>query len=152
VRAVQLAAYTPPLRRTVPNRVVGSRGEHNLAMEMNEPAAVPTHRTSGFRLISPAMADTMPMSSSSHGGGWAIQVGAYRTAGDAREAVGTARQHSRYQLASASSVVMPVHVSQKTLFRARLSGLSQSAAVNACSTLSHGRTPCMVLSPDAQND
>jgi Transglycosylase SLT domain/SPOR domain len=146
-RAVQLAAYTPPLRRTV----VGSRGEHNLAMEINEPAVVPTHRTSGFRLISPAMADTLPMASTGHGGGWAIQVGAYRTAGDAREAVGTARQHSRYQLASASTVVMPVRVSSKTLFRARLGGLSENAAVNACSTLSHGRTPCMVLSPDAQN-
>jgi hypothetical protein len=149
---MQLAAYTPPQRRTAPSRVVGPRGMQNLAMEMNEPATVPAQRSNGFRLIAPAMADTLPMASTGHGGGWAIQVGAYRTAGDARVAVGTARQHSRYQLASASSVVMPVHVSQKLLYRARLSGLSESAAVNACSTLSHGRTPCMVLSPDAQND
>jgi hypothetical protein len=43
---------------------------------------------------------------------------------------------------------MPVHVSQRLLYRARLSGLSESAAVNACQAI-RGRSPCMVLSPDA---
>jgi hypothetical protein len=150
---MQLAAFATPTRRTAPvNRVVGPYGTQNLAMEMNDPPTSATPRRSSFRLIAPAMADTMPLTSANDrvGGGWAIQVGAYGSAGDARDAVATARQHGHMQLASARSLVMPVHVSQKVLYRARLGGLSEHAAVNACSTLSHSRTPCMVLSPDAQ--
>lgn len=84
-------------------------------------------------------------------GGWGIQVGAYGSASDARHAVEQARHAERYQLASAQSIVMPVQVSQRTLYRARLAGLSQNAAVNACQEI-RGRSPCMVLSPDAISD
>jgi hypothetical protein len=60
-------------------------------------------------------------------------------------------RHERYALASARTIVMPVHVSQHLLYRARLSGLSETAAVNACETI-RGRSPCMVLSPDALSE
>jgi hypothetical protein len=122
-------------------------------MEADEPVASYRPRAhGGLHLIAPAEADTLPMyGGGGRSGGWGIQVGAYSSAGDAREAVETARHHERYALASARTIVMPVHVSQHLLYRARLSGLSEDAAVNACQDI-RGRSPCMVLSPDALGD
>jgi hypothetical protein len=147
------AAYTPPEpRRTYPSSpVIGPGGMQNLAMEADQPVTGYRTRTQGggLHLISPAEADTLPLYSGGlHTGGWGIQVGAYSSAGDAREAVAQARHHEHYELASARTIVMPVHVSQRLLYRARLSGLSEDAAVNACQAI-RGRSPCMVLSPDA---
>ena len=42
-----------------------------------------------------------------------------------------------------------VHQGHTVLYRARLIGLSREAAVQACGHLAHGRTSCMVLSPEA---
>jgi uncharacterized membrane protein YgcG len=137
------AAYTPRSYAAAP--VIGPGGMQNLAMEPDQPSR------GGLHFISPAEADTMPLYSTAHTGGWAIQVGAYGNAGDARAAVESARRHERYELASARTIVMPVHVSQRLLYRARLSGLSESAAVNACQGI-RGRSPCMVLSPDALSE
>jgi hypothetical protein len=152
-----LAQNNPPApvetgRRYSPAPVIGPGGMQNLAMEADGPA--PSYRPrdpGGLHLISPAEADTMPLYSTAHTGGWAIQVGAYGNAGDARAAVESARRHERYVLASARTIVMPVHVSQRLLYRARLSGLSETAAVNACEAI-RGRSPCMVLSPDALSE
>jgi hypothetical protein len=149
-----VAAYTPPEpRRTYSaSPVIGPGGMQNLAMEADQPVASYRPRAhGGLHLIAPAEADTLPMYGGGRSGGWGIQVGAYSSAGDAREAVETARHHERYQLASARTIVMPVHVSQHLLYRARLSGLSEDAAVNACDAI-RGRSPCMVLSPDALGD
>ena len=145
-----IAAYTPPdTRRYAPAPVTGYGGMQNLAMEADQPSASyrPTHR-GGLHFISPAEADTLPLYSGGHSGEWAIQVGAYGNVGDARAAVESARRHEHYELASARTIVMPVHTSERLLYRARLSGLSEDAAVNACEGI-RGRSPCMVLSPDA---
>jgi hypothetical protein len=149
-----IAAYTPPETRHsyVPAPVIGPGGMQNLAMEADEPA--PTYHArarGGLHFIAPAEAETMPFYGTAHTGGWAIQVGAYGNASDARAAVQSARRHERYELASARTVVMPVHVSERLLYRARLSGLSETAAVNACEAI-RGRSPCMVLSPDALSE
>ena len=146
-----VAAYTPPdTRRSYsPAPVIGPGGMENLAMEADTPDTRYHRRArGGLHFISPAEADTMPLYSTAHVGEWAIQVGAYGNVGDARAAVESARRHEHYELASARTIVMPVHVSQRLLYRARLSGLSESAAVNACEAI-RGRSPCMVLSPDA---
>jgi hypothetical protein len=150
-----ITAYSPPeTRRTyaAPPPVIGPGGMQNLAMETNEPATNGRpQRRGGLHFISPAEADTLPLLSGVHSGGWAIQVGAYGNPGDARAAVETARRHEHYELASARTVVMPVHISERLLYRARLSGLSENAAVNACDAI-RGRSPCMVLSPDALSE
>jgi hypothetical protein len=147
-----VAAYTPPEpRRTYSSStVIGPGGMQNLAMEADQPVTSYRPRAGGgLHLIAPAEADTLPLYAGGlHTGGWGIQVGAYSNAGDAREAVEQARHHEHYELASAREIVMPVHVSQRLLYRARLSGLSEDAAVNACQAI-RGRSPCMVLSPDA---
>ncbi|HEX3982659.1 MAG TPA: SPOR domain-containing protein [Acidisoma sp.] len=145
----------PPAPVYTRARVIGPGGTQNLAAEMGQPATSASYQprvASGLHLIAPAEAEPMPMlASAGRGGGWGIQVGAYGSASDARHAVESARHAERYQLASARSFVMPVQVSQRTLYRARLGGLSQNAAVNACQNI-RGRSPCMVLSPDALGD
>jgi hypothetical protein len=147
----RIAAYAPQETRRsyAPAQAIGPGGMQNLAMEADAPVASDRRRTrGGLHFISQAEADTMPFYGTAHVGDWAIQVGAYGNAGDARAAVESARRHEHYELASARTIVMPVHVSQRLLYRARLSGLSESAAVNACQAI-RGRSPCMVLSPDA---
>jgi cell division septation protein DedD len=104
----------------------------------------------GFRFIQQANAEPVPM----HRGGsptgqWAIQVGAYSSEGLAHAALGSARERSR-ELAVAHTSVSGVHQGHATLYRARLTGLSRDAAVQACEHLVHGRTNCMVLSPESQ--
>jgi hypothetical protein len=105
-----------------------------------------------FHLIAPAVAaEAVPL----HRGGpptgeWAIQVGAYSNEGLARAAVGTARQHAHAELAVAHEFVSGVHQGRAVLYRARFTGLSREAAVQACEHLAHTRTSCMVLSPDSQ--
>lgn len=112
----------------------------------------PTPPRERFHLISQAVAaEAVPLR---RGGGssgeWAIQVGAYSSEGLAHAAVVTARQHAHEELAVAHVFVAGVHQGRATLYRARLTGLSREAAVGACQRLSHGRTSCMVLSPDSQ--
>ncbi len=104
----------------------------------------------GFHLIPHAMADTLPARAGGPTtGGWAIQVGAFGSAEQARAAAAAARGHAGVVLASAHSTVGTVHQGHAVLYRARLTGLSRNAAVSACEKLS--RKGCIVLSPDAQS-
>jgi hypothetical protein len=109
-------------------------------------------RRGSFRLIQQAVAEPVPARrGGSLSGQWAIQVGAYTTHGLAQSAVGTARERARAELAAAHPVIAGVPQSRGVLYRARLTGLSREAATQACERLAHGRTNCMVLSPDAQS-
>jgi cell division septation protein DedD len=104
----------------------------------------------GFRIIPQAVAEPVPM----HRGGsptgqWAVQVGAYSNEHLAQAALGTAREHAP-ELAVAHTSVSGVRQPHGQLYRARLTGLSREAAIQACQRLAHGRTSCMVLSPESQ--
>ena len=83
-------------------------------------------------------------------GQWAIQVGAYSNEHLAHAALGVAREHAPGELSVAHTAVSGVHQGHATLYRARWTGLSREAAVQACQHLAHGRTSCMVLSPESQ--
>ena len=102
---------------------------------------------SGFRLIAPAMADTLPLGRGGPGD-WAIQVGAYGSVADARSALGSARSRAGGLLGRSRPDVASVHERHGLLYRARLVGLSHEAAVGACQHLPRGG--CIVLSPNAQ--
>ncbi|MCU0945297.1 MAG: lytic transglycosylase domain-containing protein [Rubritepida sp.] len=79
------------------------------------------------------------------GGSWAIQVGAFGSPEQARQAAAAAagRVGGRVQ-------VSPVAQGRSTLFRARVVGLSQPTAQQACDRL-RNRGGCTVLSPAAQS-
>ena len=139
--------YTPATR----DRSVQTAALDDLPVPPSAPT--PAARHGGFRLISPAMADTLPMQrvgAGSTDGRWAIQVGAYGNESQARDATDSARKQAHDLLGRAHPAVGPVHTAHSTLYRARLTGLSRDAAVQACEKLGHGHGACIVLSPDAQ--
>jgi hypothetical protein len=115
------------------------------------PTAPPAPR-GGFHLISPAMADTMPLPQGGpRTGTWAIQVGAFANETQARTATETAKRNAADQLAQARPAIGQVKQSNATLYRARLTGLSRESAASACERLAKSRTNCIILSPDAQS-
>jgi cell division septation protein DedD len=163
-RAVQLASSRgggggrTPMRGPVqvaqlpePPRPMAQSAPQQYAL-VSPPPAPPTASHRGFRIIPQAMAEPVP---AHHGGSpsgqWAIQVGAYSSEGMAHAAVGTARERAAAELAVAHASVASVRQSHGVLYRARLTGLSRDAAVQACERLAHGRASCMVLSPNAQS-
>ena len=109
-----------------------------------------TQRGGGFHLIPRAMADTLPVRTGGPTtGGWAIQVGAFGSEGQAHSATSAARAQGGVLLASAHPSVGQLHQGRAVLYRARLTGLSRDAAIQACERLS--RKGCLVLSPDGQS-
>jgi hypothetical protein len=109
-------------------------------------------RHGGFHVIPQAVAETVPLR---HGGpltgAWAIQVGAFVNEGEAHSAAEAARGQAHEMLAGATPTVGPVKQPKGTLYRARLTGLSREAAIQACEKLSRGRGACIVISPDARS-
>ena len=108
----------------------------------------------GFHLIASANAEPVPFrhfaAAGQAGGQWAVQVGAFAAESQARLALGNAREHAHVELAVAHPYVASVHVSHGVLWRARLTGLSHEAAVQACEKLGRMRLGCVVLSPESQ--
>jgi hypothetical protein len=113
-------------------------------------AAPPAH--DGFHLIASAnAADAAPRHGPVAAGQWAIQVGAYANQGMAHGAVHAAQEHAHVELAVAHPYVASVHQGRTVLWRARLTGMSRETAVQACERITHGRSNCIVLSPEAQS-
>ncbi len=118
----------------------------------NPAPTAPPARSGGFRIVAPAMAETMPLPENGpRTGTWAIQVGAFAKEGQARTAAEAARRHASDQLAEARPAIGQVKQSNTTLYRARLTGLSRESATSACEQLAKSRTNCIILSPDAQS-
>ncbi|GGG35174.1 hypothetical protein GCM10010964_23800 [Caldovatus sediminis] len=107
----------------------------------------------GFSLMSQAQASVLPAAARNDrpqrgtpGPGWGVQVGAFSSAEQARNAANQARDAIR--ALGARTVVQPVSQGRSTLYRARVTGLSREAANAACERM-RSRGGCMVLSPDA---
>lgn len=99
------------------------------------------------------MADTPPRSAPSiasapGGRQWAIQVGAFSSAANARAALGMAELSAVSQLVKGQAMVQSLHKGGKTTYRARVVGLPHEDAVNACNRLADGPTGCVVVPPD----
>jgi hypothetical protein len=105
----------------------------------------------GFHVVSRAMADTLPVHIGEPvAGNWAIQVGAFGNQAQARAAAEAAKGQAHIVLASVRPVVGTVRQAKVTLYRARLTGLSRDAAIQACERLAK-KSNCLVVSPDAQS-
>jgi len=103
------------------------------------PAALHHHETSPH-----------PGRAAEPGGGWAIQVGAFKTAGLARAMAESARAQAPEQLRSAGLALQPTApFGGAVLYRARLVHLSPSASSNACTRLNHRQLPCVVVRPSS---
>ena len=157
-------ALAPP-RAAAPASVLGARGNARrtvLASAQAAPAPSPrlappaqpmlVHGFSG--LVGTAHASSLPASLRANSarpapvpGAWAVQVGAFASQNLARTAAHAAREAGGGPTARA--LVQPVASGRSTLYRARVTGLSQPAAQAVCDRLRRNGA-CMVLSPDAQ--
>ena len=111
-----------------------------------------SRRARRFHLIEPAMADTpLLRGEPAHAPrGWAIQIGAFGTVGQASRAVDAARSRVGALLPQAHAEIAGLQAGRGArLYRARLTRLSRSDAMHACQRLSRGRAECIVVSPDS---
>ncbi len=117
------------------------------------PPSAPPH----FSLIQSAMADTPPRAEETSYRvapghvGWAVQVGAYATAENARDALGIAQLSASRLLRHGHPLVETLHRDGRVKYRARITGLARDDAQAACERLSGGPTGCVLLSPEAQS-
>ncbi len=89
-------------------------------------------------------------SGSVQGSGWAIQVGAFAANGAARSAAEQAIKTAGGMLNRGSILIHPGKgANGAQVFRARIGGLSESQARDACRLLSQRQTSCFALSPSA---
>jgi hypothetical protein len=96
-----------------------------------------------------AQGGTSPIQSALSGGGWAIQVGAFKDPGLARAVAEGARAQAPDQLRSAALALQPTPPFGGTvLYRARLVHLSANAASSACTRLNQRQLPCIVVRPN----
>lgn len=117
--------------------------------------AAPARRRERFHLIRPAMAEPAPLLSdaghSSAARNWAIQVGAFGTQAQANQAADAAQSHAPSLSHARAEIAGVAQQRGGKIYRARLTGLSRGDAQQACERLSHGRSDCLVVSPDARS-
>ncbi len=112
-------------------------------------AVNPAAPVNGQALSVGARTNTSLSTQGQHGAGdiWAMQVGAYGDTGSARNAIAMA-QITLPDLRGKPSIA-PVEIKGRTLYRARLSGLSQSDATIGCRRLQdQGSLDCTAIKVD----
>ena len=144
LRAGQLqlakARPVPPVPAARPTRLAVSD-----AMARGESDAP---RNVGGILVSSAQAAATPgPAAGGRTGQWGVQVGAFQAADQAQSLASQAFSRLSGDLTKAQIAVTEVQVSDKKLFRARLVGLMEGEAHNACQHLSRQGMDCMVVRP-----
>ena len=81
-------------------------------------------------------------------GGWAVQVGAFNRVDAARRAAENATRLAP-SLSDASVEILPQGKKKSTVHRARLAGLSEAEAREACRILERRKQDCMLVAPSA---
>ncbi|SBW12933.1 D-alanyl-D-alanine carboxypeptidase [uncultured Alphaproteobacteria bacterium] len=131
-----VAETTAPLMQPIPDLAPDAAAADVPAAAPRKPKAPET----AVAALSPAPASRKP------GGSWAIQVGAYS---DRRAAETAANQAMLAQgdAGGANPRIEAYKGGQRTLYRARVVGLSAADAQRACVQLKREARPCMVLRP-----
>jgi D-alanyl-D-alanine carboxypeptidase len=134
----------PPPPAPVQVAELGPPPTQNVRMVLTPPP-LPAH-PSRFALIPSAYADTI--APNTRDDRWGVQVGAFTDPHQARQVVESARNVAPAQLAPARTTVGAVtHPDGQVFYRARLVGITQPAADNACRTLSSHAWPCLAVPP-----
>jgi D-alanyl-D-alanine carboxypeptidase len=140
----QVAAGSPP---PAAPRVLMASADDSAATSASR-GRFPSAAAQPLSAEKPAPPPQRPSPSTEPGGGWAIQVGAFKSPDLARAVAEGARSQAPDQLRSAALAVQPTAPFGSTvLYRARLANLSASAASNACTRLNQHQLPCVVVRP-----
>jgi len=130
--------------------------DSNSAYDPNTPCKIPTPMPYPTQqpqptqqiVYAPRHIAAPPPAAASAYGPYAIQVGAFTSSGQARFATTMARQAAYTPLAGAQSLVQPTpSLGRGIFYRARLAGLSQNAAAQACTALRDQGMACLIVPP-----
>lgn len=97
------------------------------------------------RQAPPEVVQVAYVPSANTSGNWGVQVGAYSSAGLAQQATSRAQQNSGGILSSASQSIQVVNKNGSPLYRARLTGVNQIAAIQACRQLKQKGMNCVTV-------
>lgn len=86
----------------------------------------------------------------SAGGGWAVQVGAFNRIDAARRAAENAAKLASGPLGDAGIEISTLERKKNAVHRARLVGLSESSAKEACRILEARKLDCLLMAPTAE--
>ncbi|MCW2239848.1 transglycosylase SLT domain-containing protein [Azospirillum canadense] len=100
-------------------------------------------------LPAPVLQAPVTVARASMGGGWTVQLGAFRSPSDSNRIIEKARRASPATLTRTERVVQAVDTQNGPLYRARLTGLSQQDAAQSCASLSGQGMACFVVPPGA---
>ena len=109
-------------------------------------AAVPKVIAMRPRLI-PAAAARTPAAPATGDADWGIQVGAFFKFEQARTAAGVAAEKLATLTRDAAIEIQAVNAKGRTLYRARLLGISQADASTSCTTLQRQGGDCALITP-----
>jgi len=147
VRATQLALATERPVPPVPARRPGSVPVSDALARAESEA--PRDIGGMLSLVGSAQAAAPAEEALPANAGWAVQVGAFRIADQARDLASTAAGRLQQSLAQARVAVTEVDLGERKLYRARLIGLQETQARSACQSLSQQGMDCLVVSPAA---
>jgi D-alanyl-D-alanine carboxypeptidase len=80
---------------------------------------------------------------------WSIQVGAYGDIVPARAAAADAVNRIPKLTENTHISIAPYHAGDRLMYRARLIGMSENSAKQACRSLAKRRIPCIAIAPDS---
>jgi D-alanyl-D-alanine carboxypeptidase len=95
--------------------------------------------------VKTAKAEPAPARKAQTHSGWIIQIGAFETAGEAKQRLDAAQSKAKSVLARADAFTEPVTKGDKTFYRARFAGLEKSQAEATCKQLKRSDISCMTL-------
>ncbi|MEM8686401.1 MAG: D-alanyl-D-alanine carboxypeptidase [Pseudomonadota bacterium] len=90
---------------------------------------------------------TEPRTGIARGRTWQIQIGAYKTAGDALSGLTKAKNIGLKALRGKKALTMVVKAKGAKLYRARFAGFSRNQAKRACKSLSRRSFGCLTIAP-----
>jgi D-alanyl-D-alanine carboxypeptidase len=141
-RQAQTIAQAAPAARATPAEEKAARTKTvKRAKPDNDPP-------SGMSLIATAHAATGEVKSAS--GGWAVQVGAFNRIDAARRAAENAAKLASGPLSDAGIEISTLERKKNTVHRARLVGLSEGEAKEACRILESRKHDCLLMAPTAE--
>ncbi|SMH31702.1 lytic transglycosylase domain-containing protein [Azospirillum agricola] len=143
-------AYTPPAPSYAPPPASSRQPIAVAAL----PAPIAA-QSGPVRVVAPdtALPNARPtppsMGGGSGGGGWTVQLGAFKSPEDSTRVIDRARRSMPGALARTQKIVQPVDTQGGPLYRARLTGLTQQDAASACNGLVGLGMACFVVAPGA---
>ncbi len=129
---IKAAAWPAPAAAPAPEPAPATKTQ---AVAKTEPAPA----------VKTAKAEPAPARKAQTHSGWIIQIGAFETAGEAKQRLDAAQSKAKSVLAGADAFTEPVTKGDKTFYRARFAGLEKSQAEATCKQLKRNDISCMTL-------